>query len=414
MIQANVQRLLSLQRPNGHWSVKFDPNYPITEMQTGESLYALALAGLKPDHPAMRRGIVALLGRQQPFGGWFDINPYEQFRTPFRETQWALMALSSLYPNPKASSATAGMARSGRSPRRSAPIRPAHADPRPRANLGRARRRSRAADRSRSSAMNRPWCARPPAGRWDGSATSRRSRAWPDAWAMRPRSCAGPRPRRCGSMGNRFNGSHRPGETPAQVRLVAELSRALRSPDDRTRRGATRVFAAHFRELSQETALADPLLERLRRSRSGRRHAGDQGIVAVVVLAGRPGLEGSDRGPLIAGLAEPRHPWVRRNLIEALYIIGDENIRYLYKNWVPSLARAESRRRATEAQHATVNRLGAKYVAALETRQSAPARGRAHARCRSSSSGRCWVAGSATTWSRCFSTATRSPRSRPP
>ncbi len=28
-------------------------------------------------------------------------------------------------------------------------------------------------------------------------------------------------------MGNRFNGSHRPGETPAQVRLVAELSRAL-------------------------------------------------------------------------------------------------------------------------------------------------------------------------------------------
>ena len=95
-------RLLSLQRANGHWSVKFDPNYPITEMQTGESLYALALAGLTPDHPAVRQGIVALLGRQQAFGGWFDVNPYEQFRTPFRETQWALMALSSLYPNVKA------------------------------------------------------------------------------------------------------------------------------------------------------------------------------------------------------------------------------------------------------------------------------------------------------------------------
>ena len=101
-IAANVRWLLSLQRPNGHWSVKFDPNYAITEMQTGESLYALALSGRKPDDPAMRRGIVALLTRQQAFGGWFDINPYEQFRTPFRETQWALMALSSLYPRIRA------------------------------------------------------------------------------------------------------------------------------------------------------------------------------------------------------------------------------------------------------------------------------------------------------------------------
>ena len=99
LIQAHVQRLLALQRENGHWSVKFDPNYPITEMQTGESLYALSLAGLAPDHAAVRRGAIALLGRQQTFGGWFDVNPYEQFRTPFRETQWALIAFSSLYPN---------------------------------------------------------------------------------------------------------------------------------------------------------------------------------------------------------------------------------------------------------------------------------------------------------------------------
>ena len=84
----------------------------------------LALAGLEPDHPAMRRGIVALLGRQQAFGGWFDVNPYEQFRTPFRETQWALIALSSLYPNRKLVG-PAGTARSGHSPFRSAPIRPA-------------------------------------------------------------------------------------------------------------------------------------------------------------------------------------------------------------------------------------------------------------------------------------------------
>ena len=62
-----MRRLVELQRPNGHWSVKFDPSYPITEMQTGESLYALSLAGRGPDDPTMRRGILALLTRQQPF-----------------------------------------------------------------------------------------------------------------------------------------------------------------------------------------------------------------------------------------------------------------------------------------------------------------------------------------------------------
>ena len=48
-----------------------------------------------------------------------------------------------------------------------------------------------------------------------------------------------------------------------------------------------------------------------------------------------PGLRNRIEDRLIAGLAEPRHPWVRRNLIEALYIIGDENIRYLDQNWIP-------------------------------------------------------------------------------
>ncbi len=95
-IEANVQKLLELQREDGHWSVKFDPNYAITVMQTGESLYALNLAGLKADHPAVRKGIRALLTAQGKFGGWLDLNPYEQFRTPFRETQWSLMALATV------------------------------------------------------------------------------------------------------------------------------------------------------------------------------------------------------------------------------------------------------------------------------------------------------------------------------
>ena len=364
-IEANVQRLISLQRSSGHWSVKFDPNYPITEMQTGESLYALHLAGRPADDPALRRGILALLTRQQAFGGWFDINPYEQFRTPFRETQWALMALASFYPNPK---------------------------PRP-------------------NGWNGPLGPQPMALRagspatlirdlekiWDPTAPDLQnaivSQLHHEAFLVRYAACrtlgrVGDRSaipglsnrlgdeskivRRAAAealrlLGNRLNGSTQPDQTEPQRLLVSHLRTALTSTDDRTRRGATRVFAAHFRELSQQLALADLLLDRLE---------DPDPVVAMQAIKGlwrwwywRSDLTLRNRveDQLIASLAQPRHPWVRRNLIEALYIIGDENIRYLDNNWIPSLARDEDRRRATDSQHATVNRLGSKYTSVLES-----------------------------------------------
>ena len=166
-------------------------------------------------------------------------------------------------------------------------------------------------------------------------------------------------------IGNRLNASTRPGQTEPQRQLVEHLRAALGSADDRTRRGATRVFAAHFRDLSQETPLADALLDRL---------DDPDPVVAMQAIKGSwrwwywradPSLRNRIEDRLIASLAEPRHPWVRRNLIEALYIIGDENIRYLDNNWIPSLSRPQDRRLATEAQHATVNRLGSKYVKVL-------------------------------------------------
>ncbi len=364
LIQANVQQLVSLQRASGHWSVKFDPKYPITEMQTGESLYALASAGLEPGHPAMRRGIVALLIRQQAFGGWFDLNPYEQFRTPFRETQWALIALSSLYPNSKT-----------RSPGWNGPLGQEPVSLRtdsagklirdleriwdgPGADL----ERTLIAQLGHQSPLVRLAACRALGRVGDESTLSGLARCLGDESKVVRRAAA----EALRFMGNRFNGSHRPGESPAQVQLVGELSRALRSPDDRTRRGSTRVFAAHFRELSQESALVEPLLEL----------CGDPDpVVAMQAIKGLwrwwywradAAVRNRIEDTLIAGLAQPRHPWVRRNLIEALYIIGDDNIRYLYQNWVPSLAEAESRRLATDGQHDTVNRLGIKYVTVLE------------------------------------------------
>jgi hypothetical protein len=54
-------------------------------------LYALAAAGTQPD-------LSALLASQQPWGGWQGDPGPKTFNTPFRDTQFALLALAERYP----------------------------------------------------------------------------------------------------------------------------------------------------------------------------------------------------------------------------------------------------------------------------------------------------------------------------
>ena len=369
-VEANVKRLLALQRPNGHWSVKFDPKYAQTEMQTGESLYALSLAGLPADHPALLKGASALLVNQKDFGGWFDVNPYEQFRTPFRETQWALMALSRLFPGP-------GVGKHWNDPlgphpetlrtdstsqllhdlervwgnHSATPNGPLHNqlyklldDPRPLVRYAACRALERV---SRSWYVLSP-LALPRLG--DESKVVQRAAAL----ALR-------------TYGNQLNGHNKSAVNSFQLDFMEPLrDPLLGTSDDRTRRGATRIFAAHFRDLSQEFTLADVLLERLDDPDPVVRMQAVKGLWRWWYWRSDLDLRNRIEDRLIAKLATPNHAWVRRNLIEALYVIGDENIRYLYSNWVPALATQERRDRATAAQHATVNRLAEKFTKALD------------------------------------------------
>jgi hypothetical protein len=98
-IAKDVERILSLQRPDGQWSMRFDDKEPEVEFQTGHVLWTLAAAGVPRDNLQVQKGLDYLLNRQQAFGGWFDpLQSFENFRTPFRETQFAVLALSSYYP----------------------------------------------------------------------------------------------------------------------------------------------------------------------------------------------------------------------------------------------------------------------------------------------------------------------------
>src|SRR5262249_43260209 len=98
-IKKNCERILSLQRDNGSWSMLTDPKSETVYFQTGHCLWVLALAGYTAEHPQVRKGVEYLLKNQQGWGGWLDNSTYETFRTPFRETQFAVRALSQLFPN---------------------------------------------------------------------------------------------------------------------------------------------------------------------------------------------------------------------------------------------------------------------------------------------------------------------------
>ncbi len=67
--QTQLAQLLARQRPDGGWAWLADGTTS-DALTTGEVLYALRLAGLPPDHPALRRATDHLLRTQAADGTW--------------------------------------------------------------------------------------------------------------------------------------------------------------------------------------------------------------------------------------------------------------------------------------------------------------------------------------------------------
>ena len=102
-----IQQLYSYEQPNGMWPYPFDKNAKPADFISYNAVLALAMAGRRPETDSgLKLAVTAMLRAQRPEGSWEGDPVYQGFNTPFRATQFAVMALSTLYPGPnhKASS----------------------------------------------------------------------------------------------------------------------------------------------------------------------------------------------------------------------------------------------------------------------------------------------------------------------
>jgi HEAT repeat protein len=313
-IKRETGALLVRQNSDGGWHESNDGPGPSAVYTTGQLTWTLLQTGLTREHPAMRKALRYLLAQQQDFGGWFQTSTHENFRTPMRETRYAVMALAEAFPRPGAprrgwGNRDLGPAHLPRTdsvvnilddlenlwevpevdrPRFADSIAPLleHADPLVRASaaacLGRLGQAGSAAPLVRRLA--------------DPSKIALRAAAW----ALR-------------RLGN-------------QGLAKSAIASALRDENPRVRRGAARIFAYQFPGMDQQLELADSLIKltgdadlwvRLQALRSLRQwfyRTKDPALSRRIVEA------------YLARMALPDVPVVRKNLSEGLYIMLDENL----------------------------------------------------------------------------------------
>jgi HEAT repeat protein len=317
----------------------------------------LAQAGFGIDHPQIRKGVLALLQGRQPWGGWLDNSNYENFKTPFRETQFAVMALSQLFPDEdpaRPRERTRGwQAGFPPPPTRLTPDKEwellAQLDQfweRPSTNLL----------RQIGEAIDHP----EPLVRKTAAETAGRLVAeefWPKLVERLGDPCKVVRHSAAWAVRQYLNRSKGNAD---------DLCAALANPRGTVKRGAIRVLTQHFSVLTRNEELGVRLTECL---------ADPDPLVRLLAARGiwqwfwwSPDLKRRDLivESLLDRLGKERHPDVLPAVREALYIVADENARYLYNNWIPLLARKETREKATAAQHAQMKWIGERVAQVLE------------------------------------------------
>ncbi len=375
-IRSNVERIFSVQHPDGPWPMRFGDNELPADFQTGHCLYTLALAGVPADDPRLDKAARSLLARQQPFGAWFDhddpkqSNPYENFRTPFYESQFAVMGLSQLFPSDPSppTPLPQGGARGAGDPHAAA-ARGWHAGfgPPPQSLdadnwqtlLGQI---DQIWERPTDRVLNQLVAA------LDHEIVLVRESAANCLGRVGDESSVAPLVRRLGDGSKLVRRAAAAALREFGNRGIAKnsVAAALRSDDPLVRRGAIRVFAQHFRDW---TDAADA-----RRTIIDERMADDDPFIRMMACRALwqwwqwdadESVRGAIEDAFLARMAVEVHPWVRTNLIEGFSNVCDDNTRYLYNNWIALLGTKADRDQATAGHHASGTRQARKIAAAL-------------------------------------------------
>lgn len=347
-----IEQLYTYQQSDGEWPYPFDKQGKPADFITYHAIYALATAGRRPETDArLARAVEYCLRSQRPEGSWEGDPVYQGFNTPFRATQFAVMALSTLYPG-------STRAKDWGAAFPPPPTRLATNDlPRLLDQLDQfwdlAPRPVRAQIRRVLATSDQP-LAREAAARALGHMAD------PDAIEVLIRALGDPSKmvQRTAAWSLRQILTRREteiGKQPARAAVPpGGIAAALRSPDARTRWGATRLFNQHFKYLTGDPALLEALTRDLNDS------------VPLVRFQAADALWQwyywqVDRQPTRTGILEAlarrlnteTHPLVRRGLEESVYDLLDENTGYLTA-WVRSAATPEDQERITKGYEEVV------------------------------------------------------------
>jgi hypothetical protein len=313
-IRRETGALLAFQNPDGGWHENVDGPGPSAVYATGQLVDTLLEIGLPRDHPAIARALRYLMTQQQEFGGWIQETTHETFRTPMRETRYAVMALARAFPRPGAPLLSWGNRDGGvaRLPRTGSLVetlddlenlwdvptadQAAYArqiaglldDPEP---LVRA---SAAACLGR---LGRPESAEPLVGcLGDPSKIVWRT----SAWALR-------------RLGNQGAG-------------IEATKKALDHPDPAVRRGALRIFAYQFHGMDSRLDLGQRLLSLAGDPDLWSRLQAIRSLRQWFYRTSDVSFQRRIMETTLSRMASPDSAVVRKNLSENLYIMLDENL----------------------------------------------------------------------------------------